>query len=125
MIVIIAGSRSIKDYNVTLDAIAEFQSERKITEVVCGMADGPDIHGKIWAEAMGIPVKEMPVLPSERWAGGPNQRNQRMADYCKGKDSALLLVWDGVSSGSMDMLKRAKKVIPYIMVVDLSQPRLL
>jgi hypothetical protein len=125
MITIVAGSRSITCRKTVYDACQEFWHANDVTEVVCGMAEGVDLLGRDWADVSSIPVKEFPVLPSERWAGGPNQRNQRMADYAKvsGK-GALLLIWDGVSSGSVDMLKRAKKAGLYIMIVDLSQPRL-
>lgn len=125
MNVIIAGSRSIKDEYIVYDAIQEFCLNRDIHEVICGMAEGVDLIGKKWADLAHIKVAEFPVLPSERWKGGPCQRNQRMADYAKSTGmGALLLVWDGVSSGSLDMLKRARKAELYIMIVDLSQPRL-
>lgn len=89
------------------------------------MAEGVDLLGKDWAEDAGIACAKFPVLPSERWSGGPAMRNQRMADYAKKHKGGLLLVWDGVSSGSEDMLVRAKKSKLFIMVVDISQPRLL
>lgn len=125
MITIVAGSRSITSRKTVYEEIQKFWQVNEITEIVCGMAEGVDLLGKDWGDDAGILVTEFPVLPSERWAGGPNQRNQRMADYAKksGK-GALLLIWDGVSSGSLDMLKRARKAGLYIMIVDLSQPRL-
>lgn len=126
MHVIIAGSRSITDHNVVIDAIEEFlDSGRKIEEIICGMAKGVDLIGKTYAEVMGVPVKEFPVDKSEGYLAGPPKRNQRMADYAKSTGKgALLLIWDGVSSGSLDMLKRAQKAGLTIMVIDLSQPRL-
>ena len=123
---IIAGSRSITDRALVYSIINEFYQEHDIDEVICGMADGVDILGKQWAEDSGHAYKEMPVLPSEKWCGGPCQRNQRMADYARESgNGGLLLIWDGESPGSADMLKRAKKAKIYIMVVDLSQPRLI
>ncbi len=126
MHVIIAGSRSITNHNIVLDAIQEFLSSgRKIDEIICGMAKGVDLIGKVYGEAMGIPVREEPVDKSEGYLAGPPKRNQRMADYAKSTGKgALLLVWDGYSTGSKDMLKRAKAAGLTIMVVDLSQPRL-
>lgn len=126
MKVIVAGSRSITDKQTVYDAIEEFKEHSKIDEIVCGMATGVDLLGRDYGHEHGIHVKEFPVLPSERWKGGPAKRNQRMADYAKASEKgALLLVWDGLSSGSKDMLARARKAGLYIMVIDLSQPRLL
>lgn len=126
-VVIVAGSRSIKCKDTVFRSIEEFRQDvGEIREVVCGMAEGVDLLGREWALDNDVSVKDMPVLKSEAWIGGPCQRNQRMADYAeKFKNSALLLIWDGVSSGSVDMLKRAKKAGLYIMIVDTSQPRLI
>lgn len=88
------------------------------------MAEGVDLLGKDWAEDAGIACEEFPVLPSERWSGGPAMRNQRMADYAKKHKGGLLLIWDGRTKGSKDMLIRAKKSKLFIVIVDISQPRL-
>lgn len=125
MKVIVAGSRTILCRKTVYKAIQEFWEDQEITEVICGMAEGVDLLGKDWAEDAGIACEEFPVLKSEKWCGGPAMRNQRMADYAKKHKGALLLVWDGVSSGSKDMLARARKAKLLIMVVDISQPRLL
>lgn len=126
-VVIVAGSRSIKSKDTVFRSIEEFRQDvGEIREVVCGMAEGVDLLGRDWALDNDVSVKDMPVLKSEAWVGGPCQRNQRMADYAQSQmNGALLLVWDGVSSGSADMLRRARKAGLYIMIVDMSQPRLL
>lgn len=125
MKLIIAGSRSITDGTLVSSIIHDFAYDHKIDEVICGMADGVDLLGLEWAKKTGHAWREFPVLPSEKWCGGPCQRNQRMADYARESgNGGLLLIWDGESPGSADMLTRAKKAKLYIMVVDLSQPRL-
>lgn len=100
---IIAGSRDCKDMGILLEAIRI--SGIQITEVVCGMCRGADMLGWHWADANGIPKIEKPA----DWDNYPGiagfMRNQEMADI----SSQLLLLWDGVSSGSADMLARAKK----------------
>ena len=102
MKLIIAGCRHIQVSDEQIDmAIDEFPSE-----VVCGMARGVDLCGKRWAENRGIPVKEFPA----DWdmlgkAAGP-ARNGSMARYA----DALLVVWDGKSKGTANMIKQAREL---------------
>ena len=101
MRVIIAGSRSIGDYELVEQAVAD--SGFNITEVVSGKAIGVDTLGEIWANEHGVPIKPFPA----NWAKyGRRQagkiRNQQMADYA----DALIAVIKNHSSGSSDMLKR-------------------
>jgi hypothetical protein len=111
--VIIAGTRILCNPKTTRDAIHEaIASGMEITEVVCGMAPGPDLHGKDWADEMGIPVQPFPA-DWLRWGtkkAGPI-RNLDMAIYAKkgGGEGGLILVHTGESSGSRDMLAKAKK----------------
>ena len=96
---IIAGSRTINDYDVLLKAIADSGFENEITEVVCGCATGVDSMGARWAMSKGIPI--MPFYPNWREYGqkaGPI-RNEEMAKYA----DALILVWHGDSRGSLSM----------------------
>lgn len=100
---IIAGSRSITAISPVIDAIHKCGWE--ITEVVCGMADGVDSTGLWWAERVAaLPVKRFPAdWEVHGKAAGPI-RNKQMAEYAE----ALILVWDGKSKGSADMLRRAQ-----------------
>lgn len=101
---IIAGTRKIADEQLVFSILNAV--EFKITEVVCGCAAGVDSIGKAWAESKGIAYKDFPAdwLRDGKLTAG-FVRNQRMADYA----DALVLIWDGESSGSADMLRRAKK----------------
>lgn len=100
---IIAGSRHIIDTALVVAHIE--RAPFAITGVLSGMANGVDTIGRKWAEAKGIPVEPFPALWTiEGNAAGP-KRNQRMADAAE----ALVLVWDGTSPGSADMLRRAVK----------------
>lgn len=99
MKVIIAGSRSIKDYKLVVDTI--IASRYNITEVVSGCATGVDTLGEQWARANDIPIKEMPA----KWtlygkSAGP-QRNKDMAEYA----DAAIIIWDGESRGSRNMIE--------------------
>ena len=113
---IIAGGRNITDYRKVIDCIKD--SGAVITEVVSGGAKGADAIGEQWADEEDIPVKLFPALwnrldvpgavirhgqfgPYNATAG--HDRNRKMAKYA----DALILVWDGKSRGSKNMLKVA------------------
>jgi len=116
---IIAGSRTINDFGLVCAAINE--SGFQIDEVVCGEAFGPDKLGKLWAENCKIPVKSFPadwnnlshpdaaIKTNSRGqkydALAGMRRNTQMRDYA----THLILIWDGKSSGSANMLKLAKE----------------
>lgn len=103
---IIAGSRTITDYVTVRDAIFACDWWREITEVVSGGARGVDTLGELWATHEGIPWRRFkPNYPAYGRNFAPKMRNDEMAQYA----DALILVWDGKSGGSMDMLARAKR----------------
>lgn len=91
---IIAGSRSIQDYNALKLAI--ILSKFNITSVVCGEAQGVDSLGKRWALENKIPVQSFPA----NWAKYGRQagflRNKQMVEFA---DQCLIL-WDGSSRGT-------------------------
>lgn len=101
---IIAGSRSMTSRRILDQVIRESGFEDKITEVICGGARGADHLGAKWARARGISIRYFKA----EWlkygeAAGPI-RNSKMAHYA----DALILVWDGFSFGSKDMLAKAE-----------------
>lgn len=98
---IIAGSRTITDFAEVEKAITN--SGFQITEVISGGCVGPDLLGERWAMQNGIPK----TLFLADWkqhgkAAGPI-RNSEMAASA----DALILVYDGKSRGSADMLMKA------------------
>jgi glycerophosphoryl diester phosphodiesterase len=110
MIVIIAGSRDIEDYQVIKNAVELSQFD--ITEVVSGGARGVDQTGEAWARKHNIPIKRF--LPD--WKAGKSagiMRNLQMSLYADG----LIAVWDGVSRGTAHMIgcarRRGLKVFVY------------
>ena len=120
MKVVIAGSRDITDYNILLKAIKECPFQ--ITEVISGRARGVDTLGEQFAEDYGLKLHPFPA----DWkrlgnAAGPI-RNAQMADFA----DAVLCVWDGVSSGTKDMMNQTKKRgLPlYVFKVDPDTPDL-
>lgn len=123
---IIAGTRTITDYELVAQAIADSGWQDEITEVVCGASEGQvefaqeafaagvpsgifkfnvDILGALLAIANGIPVKHFP--PDWNTYGKPAGpiRNEQMAKYA----NALILIWDGKSKGSASMKRLAKQ----------------
>lgn len=99
---IIAGSRTINDPEILLDAIES--SEFEITEVVSGCANGVDKLGELYAETAGLPIKKFPA----DWSFGKVAgiiRNRQMAEYA----DAAIVIWDGSSRGSKNMIEESKK----------------
>ena len=114
MKVIIAGSRHLGQL-ITERAIG--LAPYVITEVVSGLARGPDTYGKYWADHAGIPVKPFPAEWTDKY-GQYNKaagiiRNTKMADYA----DALIAIWDGQSKGTLhminDMVSKKKPVYVY------------
>lgn len=116
MKVIIAGSRSITDYQTVKKILDKIDIE--MGEIVSGCAQGVDTLGEWYADQYGIPVKRFhadwenlkapgAVIKEKRGrrynASAGFQRNEAMARYA----DALVLIWDGKSKGSADMLRRA------------------
>lgn len=121
---VIAGSRSL-----SLPALQKAVKliDWPVTEAICGCAEGIDQAGWEWARSQGIRVVYFPAWEFQReWAethrvwpevvhypqngygrdkGNGYARNAAMADYAE----ALLLVWDGVSKGSLNMREIAEK----------------
>jgi len=102
---IIAGSRTITDYEAVKNAIK--WSGFKITEVVSGHARGVDLLGEKWARENGIPIEPFPVT-KEEWedfglAAGPI-RNAKMAQY----GEQLIAIQEGQSKGTANMIQLAK-----------------
>ena len=121
MKVIIAGSRSlnptIKLINFAHDVLlASVNFKSPATEIVCGMAKGADLSGKMWAQTYHVPVKEFPVT-KEDWKNAPLLagilRNEKMGNYA----DALIAIWDGKSTGTRHMVSYMQKLgKPYILI---------
>lgn len=116
--IIIAGSRTINDYDLIKSAIIE--SGFKIDEIISGLANGPDKLGKRYGIENNILVKEFPAnwndlteipckikinkIGREYNILAGHNRNKRMAEY-----STHLILIHNNSSGSLNMLKLAKE----------------
>ncbi len=101
---IIAGSRTITDYYIVQDAIQ--QSGFEITEVVSGGCRGADLFGEEWAQENGIPIKRFPANWEKYGKAAGPIRNSQLVNYVN-KEGGLILIWDGKSKGSQDVLDKA------------------
>lgn len=102
MKIIVAGSRGISKWPVY-----NFLDETSIpwllkaTEIVSGLAEGPDTWGKIWAEDCEMPVKEFPAEWEKYGKQAGIFRNIAMGNYADG----LIAFWDGRSRGTRHMIE--------------------
>lgn len=118
MRVIIAGSRSITRMTFVRIAITQAkQNGIRITEVVSGRARGVDTLGEMWARAQKprIPIKMFPADWEHHPKMGGFMRNQQMAGYA----DALIAIRKDKSSGTTDMINRARvaKLLVYVLDV--------
>lgn len=116
MKLIVAGSRQFEDdthRKVIFDTLDELSTKIDITEVVCGMARGPDLLGKEWAESKNIPVALFPADWSRYKKSAGPIRNKQMGDYA----DVLLVFWDGKSRGTENMMDvMIKQQKPYYLI---------
>lgn len=106
MRVIIAGCRHIEASCSRIQEIVD-ASGFKVTELVCGMANGVDNSGLIWARHYAdIPVIEFPADWHKYGKAAGPIRNTHMAEYA----DALIVVWDGKSRGTLNMIECVRKL---------------
>ena len=107
MKVIIAGSRSIDNYSLLLEAIQE--SKFDITTVISGAATGVDYLGEKYAQEHSLPVKQYMPKWKELSEHAEEMRNCDMAADA----DACLVIWDGSSLGTKSLIiQAAKRNIP-------------
>lgn len=124
MKVIIAGSRRITDYEPVEQAIAE--SGFKITQVICGCADGVDLLGHLWARNNIVPVSFCPAWENQhKWARSAALKGEYVEDHFgylgKGAglarnasmalraDALIAVRCAGKSNGTDDMITKAQQ----------------
>lgn len=120
MKVIVAGSRTIKFYEIVEALLDKVHNQIGITEVVSGRAKGVDTFGERWAKENGIPIKYFPadwkdlshpdaIIKEGKYgkydAFAGLRRNRQMAKY--GEYLAALI--HNNSSGTKDMIEDMKR----------------
>ena len=102
--IIVAGSRNFNNYILLSEKLCKYKDE--IKEIVCGEAKGADTLGKNWAIQHNIPVKSFPADWQQYGSAAGYIRNHQMGDYADG----LIAFWDGMSSGTKDMIDYMEKL---------------
>lgn len=112
---IIAGSRTVEDYAILLDAIR--QCPWKITSVISGHArTGVDVLGERWAAEKGL---KCVIVPAKWVIHGKRAGPLRNAEMVQQAD-ALIMIGNGVSPETIDVIKKAGDARLWVMVVNLS-----
>lgn len=112
--VIIAGSRDVTArqawpaIDIEMDTVYP-----DCTTVLCGEAKGVDMLGAEWAIDKGLAVEYYPALWEAEGKAAGFIRNRRMAENADG----LLVIWDGVSKGTRNMIKEAANMAIEMRVV--------
>jgi hypothetical protein len=110
--IIIAGSRSITDYNALISAIDLAIASKVIVpassfEIVSGGAKGVDSLARRYATEFGYPLTEMKPQYKNRYdRGAPLRRNIDIANY----GDVLVAVWDGISTGTQHIITYMQKL---------------
>ena len=116
MKLIIAGTRDLLVDSELIDVVIKYHRLLNIEEVISGSGGNVDEAGEEWSTLF---LDKEPKMFKANWSqegvsAGPI-RNSKMAEY----GDALLLIWSGVSKGSMsmkqEMLKRKKPVYEVVM----------
>lgn len=103
MKVIIAGSRNIDNINYLYKAIQE--SGFEITEVVTGDCRGVDKLGIKYANVHKLKITGFPADWDKHGKKAGPLRNTVMANYA----DALIAIWNGTSTGTIDMIRKARQ----------------
>lgn len=104
MKLIIAGSRNIAQISFIRQAMSIVQSKVEVTEIVSGNARGVDSLGEQFAKENNIPLKLFPADWNKYGRAAGMRRNAEMAEYADG----LLAIWDGISTGTNNMINTMK-----------------
>lgn len=123
MRVIVAGSRTIKDFEQVKTAIEEsgFVTHPATSKIVSGGASGVDQLGERYARETGCALDRFPAQWERYGRSAGFKRNEEMAQNA----DALVAVWDGRSRGTRHMIDvaRAKGLAIFIRTVTIVTPK--
>lgn len=117
MRVVIAGSRSIQNWELLKATIAS--SPFPVTEIVSGMAQGIDLLAVDYAVIYQIPWLERPAEWRRYGVSAGYIRNTHMLE----ESDALIAIWDGVSRGTAHSIREAKRLKKHLFVENTSLNR--
>lgn len=120
---IVAGGRDFDDWQLFYREFNSWFDEHDPdyaqTTIISGMADGADSMGYLTAEERGIPTIPKYAKWNRHGNSAGNIRNQEMADI----GTHLLAFWDGRSTGTKDMIMRARIMGLHVTVIRYSTPQ--
>ena len=104
--VIIAGTRTFENYSLLCEYV-DFKLSKvdDEIEIVSGGARGADLLGERYAKEHGYKLRVFPAQWSIYGKRSGPMRNAKMAKYA----DALIVLWDGKSPGTKNMIDEAKK----------------
>ena len=100
MKLLVAGSRSIKDYDL------EKHIPSGVTMIITGGADGIDRIAEEYADKKHISKLILRPQYELYGRGAPLKRNEKMTELC----DIALIIWDGQSKGTKYTLSYAGKI---------------
>jgi hypothetical protein len=105
MKLIIAGSRSITDYDTVQPEFDRALDDMNWTPdlIVSGGAPGIDTLGERYGKENEIYIQIFPAKWDEYGKAAGPQRNAQMVEYA----DKLLAIWDGKSPGTKDIIQKA------------------
>lgn len=115
--VIIAGSRHFTNYNFVKQHCDFYLKDQQDVEIISGNAKGVDTLGEKYSlEVLSKEATKFPADWKKHGLAAGFIRNKEMAIYA----DALIAFWDGMSKGTGNMIKLAKKYNLKIRIVDIN-----
>lgn len=111
MKLLVAGSRSIKEYDL------EGLVPEGVTLIITGGAVGIDEIAEEYADKKRISKLVLRPRYDLYGRGAPLKRNEAMLEFC----DAALVIWDGRSRGSRYTIEQAKKMGKQVTVVTVGE----
>lgn len=106
MKIIIAGSRTFKDYKKLCEICDKILQDQTKIEIVSGAYyKGADKLGEQYAKERGFNLKKIPADWNKYGKAAGPKRNEQMANYA----NTLIAFWDGKSNGTRSMIQLAKQ----------------
>jgi len=113
--VIVAGGRDFSDFLLLERKLDHLLQNKTNIEIVSGGAMGADRLGERYAKERGYKLEIMKANWDDYGRSAGPRRNEDMARYAE----ACVCFWDGVSSGTKNMIVTARRhqlklaIVPY------------
>lgn len=118
MKVLVCGGREYSNSARVFEVLGSLHAKRAITEIIEGGALGADRLAKTWAQHANVPIRTFPASWGRYGKQAGYVRNQQMLDV--GKPDIVVAFPGG--RGTLDMKRRARDVVPVLVVTDGPQP---